>query len=369
MKVAFVHDWFNDIGGAEKVAREILLCYPQADVFSLIDHYDDAKRKKYLLDKRVSTSFIQKIPFSKKYYRFLFPFFPRAVESFDLSAYDLIISSSSSVAKGIRKGKNQLHICYCHSPVRYAWDLRKDYLEVISNPVTRKVFDYFLGRLKAWDLRSNERVDFFVANSNYVRDRIKNNYLREADVIYPPVDVNSFTLTRQKQDYYFTVSRLVSYKKTENIVRAFAKFPHLKLQVAGKGPNKKRLEKIAPPNVSILGYVPTEELREKIKDAKAFIANANEDFGITIVEAQSCGTPIIVPYLGGYKETVSESTGLFFESQEQNAIEKAITLFESKAKTFKEDDFRNNVKRFDNSRFQTEFKGFVEKKYAEFFSK
>ena len=217
MKVAFIHDWFNDVGGAEKVAREILLCYPEADVFSIIDFYDDAKRKKYLMDKKATTSFIQKIPFSKKYYRFLFPLFPKAVEGFDLSGYDLIISSSSSVAKGIRKNKNQLHICYCHSPVRYAWDLKSDYLEVVTNPVTRLVFNFFLQRLKAWDLKSNEGVDYFVANSNYVKARINVNYKREARVIYPPVDVKSFTLTQQKQDYYFTVSRLVSYKKTENI--------------------------------------------------------------------------------------------------------------------------------------------------------
>lgn len=366
MKVAFIHDWFNDVGGAEKVAREILVCYPEADVFCIIDFYDEAKRKKYLLNKKTTTSFIQRIPFSKKYYRFLFPLFPRAVESFDLSGYNLIISSSSSVAKGIRKSKNQLHVCYCHSPVRYAWDLRGDYLKVITNPFTRAVFDFFLQRLKKWDLQSNARVDYFVANSNYVKDRIHNNYKREAQVIYPPVDVKSFTITQQKQDYYFTVSRLVSYKKTDNIIRAFAKFPHLKLQVAGKGPNMNRLKKIAPPNVTILGYVPSEELREKIKYAKAFIANANEDFGITVVEAQSCATPIIVPYLGGYKETVNEKTGLFFKSQDQKEIEKAIGLFETNAKSFEQHDFVTNVQRFDRSRFQQEFKEFVETKYSNF---
>lgn len=368
MKVAFIHDWFNDVGGAEKVAREILVCYPEADVFSIIDFYDEAKRKKYLLGKKATTSFIQRIPFSKKYYRFLFPLFPGAVEGFNLSEYNLIISSSSSVAKGIRKNPNQLHICYCHSPVRYAWDLRADYLKVITNPFTREVFDFFLQRLKEWDLKSNARVDYFVANSNYVKARIHTNYEREAQVIYPPVDINSFTLTQQKQDYYFTVSRLVSYKKTENIVRAFAKFPHLKLQVAGKGPNMNRLKKMSPPNVSILGYLPSEELREKIKYAKAFIANANEDFGITVVEAQSCATPIIVPYLGGYKETVNEKTGLFFKSQDQKEIENAIELFEANTQSFKQQDFLANVQRFDKSRFHQEFKRFVETKCSIFFA-
>lgn len=369
MKVAVVHDWFNDIGGAEKVVREILLCYPDADVFSLIDFYDDTKRKKYLLGKKSKTSFLQRIPLSKKFYRFLFPLFPLAIESLNLTGYDLIISSSSSVAKGIRKNKSQLHICYCHSPVRYAWDLREDYLSVMNNKLSKVVFNYFLERLRKWDLISNESVDYFIANSINVKNRIKNNYNRESVVIYPPVDVNSFAVTTQKENYYFTVSRLVAYKKTEQIVKAFAKFPHLKLIVAGDGPNRKRLIKIASPNVQIIGFISTDELKQKIKNAKAFIANANEDFGITVVEAQSCGTPIIVPDLGGYKETVNEKVGQFFEKQTTEDIVKAIDLFETQNKQYLEQDFRENVKQFDNSRFQIELKGFVNETYLNFHKK
>lgn len=369
MKIALVHDWFNDIGGAEKVVREILLCYPNADVFSLIDFYDDSKRKKYLLGKNAKTSFIQHIPFSKKFYRFLFPLFPRAIESLDLKGYDLIISSSSSVAKGIQKNKSQLHICYCHSPVRYAWDLREDYLKVMKSGLSRRVFNFFLDRLQKWDLESNERVDFFIANSINVKNRIQNNYQRDSKVIYPPVDVNSFSITSNKENYYFTVSRLVAYKKTEQIVKAFAKFPHLKLIVAGDGPNRKKLAKIVTSNVQIIGYISTEELKEKIKNAKAFIANANEDFGITVVEAQSSGTPIIVPYLGGYKETVNENTGLFFEKQTVTEIENAIEKFENQKKVYLEVDFKNNVKQFDKSIFEKEFTAFVENKCQEFFKK
>ncbi|MBL7934498.1 MAG: glycosyltransferase [Bacteroidia bacterium] len=366
MKVAVVHDWFNEIGGAEKVVREILLCFPDADVFSLIDFYDEQKRDKYLLGKKAKTSFIQYIPFSKKFYRFLFPLFPKAVESLDLSSYDLIISSSSSVAKGIQKTKSQLHICYCHSPVRYAWDLRQDYLSVMKNPVSKFIFNYFLNRLQKWDLKANERVDFFIANSQNVKDRIKKNYNREAVVIYPPVNVDSFEITNAKDDYYFTVSRLVSYKKTEQIIKAFAKFPHLKLVVAGDGPNKRRIHKIASGNVEILGYISPELLREKIKHAKAFVANANEDFGITVVEAQSSGTPIIVPFIGGYKETVNESVGQFFEKQTKEDIEKAIALFESQKKVYKQEDFIKNTERFDKKHFQKEFLAFVEQSYKEF---
>ena len=369
MKVAVVHDWFNDIGGAEKVVREILLCYPDADVFSLIDFYDKQKREKYLLGKKSNTSFIQYIPFAKKFYRFLFPLFPSAVEQLDLSNYDLIISSSSSVAKGIQKKETQLHICYCHSPVRYAWDLRQDYLSVMKNPVSSGMFNFFLNKLQNWDLQANSRVDFFIANSENVKSRIKNNYNREAVVIYPPVDISSFDITTQKQDYYFTVSRLVAYKKTEQIIKAFAKFPHLKLVVAGDGPNRRKIQNIATSNVEILGYVPTEVLKEKIKYAKAFIANANEDFGITVVEAQSCGTPIIVPYLGGYKETVNENVGHFFEKQSINDIEKAIELFETHKKVYHKAEFIKNTTRFDKSRFRDEFASFVERTYKAFYNK
>lgn len=369
MKIAVVHDWFNDIGGAEKVVREILVCYPDADVFSLIDFYDEHKREKYLLGKRAKTSFIQCIPFSKKFYRFLFPLFPRAIESLDLSKYDLIISSSSSVAKGIQKTETQLHICYCHSPVRYAWDLRQDYLSVMKNPVSKTIFNYFLNRLQKWDLKSNSRVDFFVANSMNVKNRIEKNYNREATVIYPPVDVSSFEITTKKENYYFTVSRLVAYKKTEQIVKAFSKFPHIKLIVAGDGPNRKKMNKIASPNAQILGYIPTDDLRKKIKNAKAFIANANEDFGITVVEAQSCGTPIIVPYMGGYKETVNECVGQFFEKQTVKDIENAIELFETQKKVYHEADFIKNTTRFDKSRFRNEFTSFVDRTYKAFYNK
>ncbi len=369
MKIALVHDWFNDIGGAEKVVREILLCFPDADVFSLIDFYDDPKRKKYLLGKKSKTSFLQRIPYSKKFYRFLFPLFPHAIESLNLDEYDLIITSSSSVAKGIRKNKSQLHICYCHSPVRYAWDLREDYLSVMNSKLSKYVFNFFLERLKSWDLLSNDRVDFFIANSVNVKNRIRNNYQRDATVIYPPVDINSFTITTQKQNYYFTVSRLVAYKKIAQIVKAFEKFPHLNLIVAGDGPNRKKLLNLAPPNVQIIGFISTEELRDKIRNAKAFIANANEDFGITVVEAQSCGTPIIVPDLGGYKETVTEKVGQFFEKQSTEDIIKAIDLFESQNKIYKKEDFSENVKQFDKQRFQDEFKSFINTKYTEFFNK
>lgn len=364
MKVAVVHDWFNEIGGAEKVLREILHCYPDADVYCLFDFFDDDQRKRYLHGKSTRHSYIQRIPFAKKLYRFFFPLFPDAIESLDLSGYDLILSSSYCVAKGIKKRPDQLHICYCHSPVRYAWDLKREYLKAVKEPVSRSIFSYFLNRLKRWDRSVNERVDHFIANSHNVSGRIRQNYHRASTVIYPPVDVQQFRIREQKQDYYLSVSRLVSYKKTELLVKAFAQFPQLQLLIAGDGPNRKRLQRIATPNVQILGYLPSDELREKIRSAKAFVAAANEDFGITIVEAQACGTPVIVPYLGGYRETVLETTGLFFEYQSVPAIVKAITTFEMQERKFNPADFAANVQPFNVQRFRDEYTNFVNSSYA-----
>jgi glycosyltransferase involved in cell wall biosynthesis len=366
MKVAVVHDWFNYEGGSEKVVKEILVCYPDADVYCLFDFFDEEKRKKFLHGKVTTRSFIQKIPFAKKFYRFLFPVFPKAIESLDLSGYDLIISSSFCVAKGIMKTENQLHICYCHSPVRYAWDLRDDYLSAVKGAVLKKILIYFLNRLKKWDIESSKRVDYFIANSNNVKKRIFENYARESVVIYPPVNLSAFTITRNKSNYFFTMARLVAYKKTELIIRAFGKMPQLQLEVAGIGPNMGKLQRIATANVKMLGYIDTQTKKEKIENAKAFIGAANEDFGISMVEAQASGTPVIVPYIGGYIETVLDTTGLFYKNQNVEDIIDAVTTFEKGNRKFKPSDFRDNVERFNVSRFRKEFTVFVNEKYSLF---
>ena len=366
MKVAVEHDWFNDEGGAEKVIKEILVCFPEADVYCLFDFFDAEKRKKYLSSKPTHRSFIQRIPFAKKFYRFLFPLFPKAIESLDLSGYDLIISSSFCVAKGINKTAKQLHICYCHSPVRYAWDLRRDYLAAVHGALIKKTFSYFLDKLKKWDIDSSIRVDYFIANSINVQKRIFENYARESVVIYPPVNISAFTITQNKSDYFFTVARLVAYKKTELIIRAFSKMPHLELQVAGVGPNLGKLRRIATPNVKMLGYIDSQTKKEKIGNAKAFLGAANEDFGITMVEAQASGTPVIVPYIGGYIETVLDTTGLFYKNQNVEDIVVAVTKFENEKRKFKSSDFIDNVERFNVARFQKEFMEFVNSKYTQF---
>ena len=366
MKIALVHDWFNEAGGAEKVVREILKCYPEADIYCLFDFFDDKKRGKYLNGKITTSSYIQHLPFTKKLYRFFFPLFPNAIEKLDLSKYDLIISSSYCVAKGIKKHPNQLHICYCHSPVRYAWDLKEDYLKAVRFPINRIVFSMFLNRLRKWDKEVSNRVDYFIANSQNVRDRIKHNYNSESVVIYPPVEIEKFSIQEDKSNYYFTVARLVNYKRIDLIIKAFKQLPHLQLQIAGYGPNMKRLLKLAPANVNLLGYIESSVLVNKIKSAKAFVAAANEDFGITIVEAQACGTPVIVPFLGGYKETVLDTTGMFYKEQSVESIVKAINEFEKQNKKYKSTDFINNVTKFNQQRFHEEIIKFVNEKYLNF---
>ncbi len=363
MKVAIVHDWFNAVGGAEKVVKEIIKCFPDADVYCLFDFFNRAERNTYLSGKTTHRSFIQRIPLARKFYRFLFPLFTSAIESLDLSEYDLIISSSYCVAKGIKKNKGQLHICYCHSPVRYAWDLRDDYIKAVPGPVRRKVLNYLFDRLKKWDIKSNNGVDYFIANSKNIQRRIKENYYRDSVVIYPPVEIEGYIPVQTKKDYYITLSRQVVYKKTELLVKAFAQLPHLKLEVAGEGPKKRKLEKLATQNVKILGYIDEETKKQKLQNAKAFLAAANEDFGITIVEALAAGTPVIAPYIGGYRETITKETGFFYDKQSVEDIVNAISAFENEKKEYKLENFSENVTRFSADRFREELLSYIMSKY------
>ena len=281
--IALVHDWFNEAGGAEKVVREILHCYPEADVFCLFDFFDEENRALYLHHKNTKPSFIHHLPFARKRYRNFFPLFPMAIEKLDLSHYDVIISSSSCVAKGVIRNEGQLHISYCHSPARYAWDLKEEYLKVTNNRITRAILHFFFERLRRWDFESSNRVDYFIANSGFVAGRILRYFERDSQVIYPPVDVSMKGDDKPKDPYYITVSRLVTYKNVELIIEAFRQMPELQLEIAGTGPLRKRILRNLPPNVRYLGYISDEEKQHKIMRAKAFVAAATEDFGISIV--------------------------------------------------------------------------------------
>lgn len=356
------------MGGAERVLEAIYGLFP-GPIHTLIRENDVLKGSK-LASADVHTSFIQELPFSPSKYRTYLPFFPLAIEQFDLRAYDLVISSSYAVAKGALTNANQLHICYCHSPMRYAWDLHHQYLED-SN--LKRGFKGFIAKiilhyLRVWDVSSVNRVDFFIANSNYIAKRIKKIYNREATVIYPPVDVVKFELFEQKEEFYLTASRLVPYKKVDLIVEAFSRMPDKQLVVIGDGPDFKKISQQASKNIKMLGYQDFGTLRQHMQRAKAFVFAADEDFGITPVEAQACGTPVIAFGKGGALETVlHEKTGLWFKEQTPESLIATVEHFEENSHFFDPVIIRANAERFSIEVFNERFKSFIAEKYEEKF--
>ncbi|ABB44977.1 Glycosyl transferase, group 1 [Sulfurimonas denitrificans DSM 1251] len=360
MKIAIVHDWLVTNAGAEKVLRAIVDIYPDADIFSLVDFLNDKDRADVLNNKFAKSSFIQKLPFAKKHFRNYLPLFPRAIESFDLSEYDLIISSSWAVAKGVKKRKNQVHISYCYTPIRYAWDLYDEYTSNLKQP-KKFLVQQTLRYIKQWDIQTLRRVDFFIADSKFVQNRIKKTYDRDSVVIYPPVDTDKFTLKEKKDDFYFTASRLVSYKKTKLIVEAFNKMPNRALIVIGSGEEYDSIKAIAKDNITLLGYQEDEILIKHMQRAKAFVYAAIEDFGIVPIEAMSCGTPVIALNDGGTAETVIDGiTGVHFEKQTPEDIIKAVNLFESLQLDSKK--ISHHVKTYSTDRFKDELRTFVNSK-------
>lgn len=368
MKTAIVCDWLVTIGGAEKVLGELLACYPTADLFAVVDFIAPENRG-FLLNKPIKTTFIQKLPFAKKRYRSYLPLMPLAIEQLDLSDYDLVISSSHAVAKGIITGPNQIHISYVHSPMRYAWDLQHQYLREsgLDKSLAGYLARYFLHKLRLWDLRSAAGVDHFLANSNFIAKRIEKIYRRKADVIYPPIDLSRCTLGTQKDDFYLTASRLVPYKRIDLIVESFKSMPDKQLVVIGDGPDLAKIKAKAGPNVSILGYQSDAVLLDHMQRAKAFIFAAEEDFGMIPVEAQACGTPVIAYGKGGALETVCgldqpKPTGIFFSEQSRTAICNAIKLFEENASSFTPENCRENALRFSTEQFKKQLKHYVASK-------
>lgn len=370
MRVAIVHDWLVTYAGAEKVLEEILNIYPEADLFSLVEFLDENK-KGFIKNKNVTTSFIQKMPFAKKKYRGYLPLMPLAIEQLDVSEYDVIISSSHAVAKGIITGPDQVHISYVHSPIRYAWDLQHQYLKEsgLEKGIKAYLARTILHFIRNWDYRTANNVDYFIANSKFIGRRIWRVYRREASVVYPPVDVSSFVLKEEKEDFYLTASRMVPYKKVDLIVRAFAKMPSKKLIVIGEGPDFEKVKKQATSNVTLLGYQEFSVLKDHMQRAKAFVFAAEEDFGITPVEAQACGTPVIAFGKGGALETVKgleheQPTGVFFKEQTEDSIIKAIDTFEEVQHKYNPSDIREHAVKFSPERFREEFEKFVVDAYS-----
>ena len=376
MKIAVIHDWLVTYAGAERVLEQILILYPGGDLYSLIDFLPIDERY-HILGKKAQTSFIQKLPFARANYRNYLPIMPFTIERFDLSQYDLILSSSHAVAKGVRTRPGQLHICYCHTPMRYAWDLREQYLveSGLDRGAKGLLSRWILGHIRKWDFATSDRISHFIANSAYIADRIKRCYGRDSTVIYPPVDVDAYSLHEDKDDFYLTASRMVPYKKTDLIVDAFSTMPDKRLVVIGDGPHFDKVKGRAGRNVELIGYQPASKMKDYYQKAKAFIYAAEEDFGIVTVEAQACGTPVIAFGRGGSLETIiplklteikdqkaeKEPTGVFFYEQNVDALKNAILMFEKNQDKFDGKCIRKNALRFSVERFRKEFKNFVDK--------
>ncbi len=375
MRVAIVHDWLATYAGSEKVVSEILAVFPSADLFSVVD-FLSADDRRLVLGKTAKTTFIQKLPFAKKYFRHYLPLMPLAVEQLDVSGYDLVLSSSHAVAKGVLTGPDQLHVCYCHTPMRYAWDLQHQYLHEtgLDKGLKGGVVRWLLHRLRQWDMRTANGVDVFLANSRFIGRRIEKVYRRSAEVIYPPVDVDSFDVGMERGSFYLTASRMVPYKKLPLIVQAFAQMSDKQLVVIGDGPDFEKVKALAPANVQILGYQSDAVLKDHMQRAKAFVFAAEEDFGITPVEAQACGTPVIAFGKGGALETIRgldnvQPTGVFFTEQSVPSLVDAVHLFEANSDRINPQACRANAMRFSQERFRNEFTEFVTAKYRAFHSR
>jgi glycosyltransferase involved in cell wall biosynthesis len=342
-------------------ADRMLQVFPEADIFCALDFWPEQFRDR-LKHSKIRTSFIQRVPFSRHLHRYLLALMPLAVEQHDLSSYDLVISNSHAVAKGCLTGSNQLHICYCYTPIRYAWDLQFQYLSE-SNllwGLRSVIARWTLHKIRNWDVRTPFSVDAFIACSRYIARRIRKTYRRDSVVIYPNVDVENFQIGQQDGDFYVTASRIVPYKHIPLIINAFKQMPSRKLIVIGTGPLLKECIATAPSNVQVLGYQPDDVLHDHLMRARAFIFAAEEDFGIAPVEAQACGTPVIAFARGGATETVIDGeTGLFFYEQTSEAIVKAVDEFELCRSKFDRKRIRQNADRFSTKRFCFEFSEFV----------
>lgn len=373
LKIAIVHDWLVTFAGAERVLAEMLALYPTADLFSVVD-FMPAQDRVFYGGRPVHTTIVQQMPGAHRRYRSYLPLMPWAVERLNLSGYDLVLSSSHAVAKGVVTRPDQLHICYCHSPMRYAWDMREEYLREagIDSGVRGWLARLLLERLRKWDWRNSRNVNHFIANSAFIAERIRSSYDRDAAVIFPPVDTEYFTPEGVKGDFYLSASRMVPYKRMNLIVQAFSRMPERRLVVIGDGPQYEAARAVAGPNVEFLGYQPREVLRDCLRQARALVFAAKEDFGILPVEAQACGTPVLAYGAGGALETVrglgcagaGKPTGLFFSEQTEDSIMAAVETFETRESEIRPEFCRENALRFAPERFRQEYARFVEETVA-----
>lgn len=354
MKVAIAHEWLSTFGGSERLLVEALRLFPNADVFALT-YFPENFHNTPLEKLKVNATFLQNIPRIEKHYRKLLPLMPLAIESLDVRAYDLVISLSHAVAHGVKTHKKQTHISYISTPMRYAWHMRENYLNLhgLTNPIVRAAANGTLSLLRRWDASASARSDSLIANSAWTASHIREAWRRESQVIYPAVDADRFSPAKQRDNYYLLVSRLVPYKMSAKIVKAFNKL-ELPLVIVGDGPDLPHIQRIAKENITIMGHQPDSVVTELMNRAKAFVYMATEDFGIAMAEAQAAGCPVIAYGKGGAAEIVRDGeTGLLFSNQTADALEKTVRQFENTKLSSKAAS--ENAARFSAERFRREF--------------
>jgi glycosyltransferase involved in cell wall biosynthesis len=358
LKVALVHEWLEGYAGSERVLERLIKLFPKSDIHALVDFMTESDRR-MLRGKAVKTSFIQRMPFARKRFRNYLGLMPLAVEQLSMAKYDLVISSSHAVAKGVITGPNQVHVSYVHSPMRYAWDLQDEYLS--KSRVGRGLVGFYtrwlLHKLRMWDVRTSNGVDMFVANSTYIAERIRKVYCREAMVVFPPVQIDQFPLSEGPRDGFVVFSRFVPYKRVDLVVEAFREMPNCRLTVVGKGPEERKIKQLAAgaDNIVFLPPQPHEDMVRLLQAARAFVFAGEEDFGIGLAEAQACGTPLIAYRRGGARDIVREDhprrTGVLFDRQTPQSIMAAVRTFETLEEVITPANCRANALRFAPERF------------------
>lgn len=361
-KVAIVHDWCPSLRGGERVLSDICSLFPNSDVFTLFDFLPPDVKEQYFHDVTFHTSVADRWPLIEKYYRHLFFACPFLIEQFDVTGYDAVISSSAAFARGVLTRPDQPHLCYVHSPIRYAWDEQFSYLSQGGLKFGPKglLFRYLLHKLRTWDARTAHGPDLMLANSGYVRGRIRRIYGRDADVVFPPVAMEEMSFLADKDDYFVTASFLAPYKRVDLVVQAFNEMPHRRLVVVGEGQQNSALRQMAGPNVSFTGYLPRQAYVRTVSEARALVFAGCEDFGIALAEAQACGTPLIAFARGGANDIVqgwgvsNRPTGILFGRQTVEATKEAVEFFDLHRREISPAACRDNAMRFSRSRFLAE---------------
>lgn len=360
LKVALVHDWLVSSGGAERVLKTMHELFPEAPIYTLV--YDEKKAPEWLKACDVRTTYIQKWPGAKSHHKLLLSFMPKAWEALDLTEYDLVISSCASCSKGVMTRPDAVHICYCHSPIRYVWDMYYEYLKNAS-AIKRFVMPHLIHKVRQWDFVAAQRVDYFIANSDFVAQRIKKYYRRGSVTIHPGTDIEAMSITEKPGDFYLVVSRFVRYKRIDIAIEACNQLGKNLVIIGSGGEEEKHLKEIAGPTVKFLGKVSDQEMSNYYLRAKAFLFPGMEDFGITPIEAMSAGVPVLAYGVGGATETIQDGkTGLFFYDQNVQGLAECIKRFEREGVRLSRYEIHEYSKRFSAKRFSTELLGFISEK-------